>query len=69
VPAHFLKAKQGYMARKNEKDKQMYILTSAGTKFRNKKKFRYGIPHIPAHFEHWKRVYEVPVVQSVLYRT
>jgi hypothetical protein len=45
VPEYFLKAKQGYSVRGIERDKWIdYILVSAGMKFRNKKKFRYGIP-------------------------
>jgi hypothetical protein len=44
-PVHFLKAKQGYTVRKKAEDKwTLYILISAGMKFRNKHKFRYGIP-------------------------
>jgi hypothetical protein len=50
VPLDCLRAKQGYIVRKIEKDKWLYyILVSAGMKFRNKKKFRYGIP---VHFQH-----------------
>jgi hypothetical protein len=45
VPVYFLKAKQGYTVRKMDID-------GAGMKFRNKKKFRYGIP---VHFERWPR--------------
>jgi hypothetical protein len=44
VLIYFLKAKQGYTVRKMEKDKWvLYILISAGMKFRNKKKFQYDI--------------------------
>jgi hypothetical protein len=48
VPVYFLKAKQGYTVREMEKD--IYVrpyssmLISSGTKFRNKKKFQYGMP-------------------------
>jgi hypothetical protein len=41
-----------------ERDKWIYyILISAGMKFRNKKKFQYGIPAQPAHFQHWNARY------------
>jgi hypothetical protein len=49
---YFLKVKQGYTDRKMGKDKWiLYMLISAGIKFRNKKS---GTVHryIPAHFEH-----------------
>jgi hypothetical protein len=47
---YFLKAKQGYTVRKMKKKIYIYIrpyrpmLISSGTKFRNKKKFQYGMP-------------------------
>jgi hypothetical protein len=51
VPVYFLKAKQEYTVRKMKKkiNGSSHIPISAGIKFRNKKKFWYGIP---AHFEH-----------------
>jgi hypothetical protein len=42
VPAYFLKAKQEYTYRKLKKV-HAFILISAGMKFSNEKKFRYGI--------------------------
>jgi hypothetical protein len=45
-----LKSEQGHTVRKMKKDKWIqYILIRAGKKFRNKKKFWYGMP---VRFEH-----------------
>jgi hypothetical protein len=41
----FLRAKQGYTARRKENSKRIsYMLIRADMKFRNEKKFQYGIP-------------------------
>jgi hypothetical protein len=67
VPVYFLKMKQGYTVRIMETDKWIrYILISAGMKFRNRKKFRYGTP---AHFEHWSCSKDPVTKESVLTST
>jgi hypothetical protein len=49
---YFFKAKQKYTIRKMKKDKWLWcILKSAGMKFRNKKKFGYGIPAYTGPFQ------------------
>jgi hypothetical protein len=51
MPVDFLKAKQGYTARKTDKDKWIGLYyISADMKFRNKNKFRYGIPAFTGPF-------------------
>jgi hypothetical protein len=46
---NFLKAKQGYTVRKHGK-RQMDVVSSS-MKFRNEKKFRYGIPPYTVPFQ------------------
>jgi hypothetical protein len=51
VPVFFSKVKQGYTFRKMKKYKWIqYALISAGMKFRNKKKFGYGISEYTGAF-------------------
>jgi hypothetical protein len=52
VPVYFLKAKQGYAARKMGEKKINGYVESAGMKFRNKGSSHVVYGHIPAHFEH-----------------
>jgi hypothetical protein len=61
VPIYFIQVTQGYTVRKIDKEKWIsYILVSAGMKFRNKKKFRYGIPAHTGPF----RVLSIRIKQS-----